>query len=237
MKSNESLAAIGPAVVWPQVYSATETPVTVRRTAPRARPSRRLYHVTKRLFDILAVLAATPLLLPVLLISAALIKLESPGGPVLFAQQRTGMAGRRFKLFKFRTMVPNAEELKQRYRDQNLLTWPDFKMANDPRITRIGRFMRKTSLDELPQLFNVLKGDMSLVGPRPTSFDSSTYQLWHTERLDVRPGITGLWQIKGRGRIDFDDRVRLDIAYIKNRSLWLDLKLICLTVPVLLAGE
>jgi lipopolysaccharide/colanic/teichoic acid biosynthesis glycosyltransferase len=127
-------------------------------------------------------------------------------------------------------MRTDAEELKQKYAHLNELTWPDFKITNDPRVTRIGRILRKTSLDELPQIFNVIKGDMSLVGPRPTSFDVSTYSLWHTERLEVLPGITGLWQINGRSNLDFDERLKLDIKYIEKQSLWLDIKIIFFTI-------
>jgi lipopolysaccharide/colanic/teichoic acid biosynthesis glycosyltransferase len=116
----------------------------------------------------------------------------------------------------------------------NELQWPDFKITNDPRVTCIGRFLRKTSLDELPQLINVLKGDMSLVGPRPTSFGTETYRLWQTERLDVQPGLTGLWQIVGRGEIEFDDRLRLDIAYIERRCLTLDIQILFRTVTSVL---
>jgi lipopolysaccharide/colanic/teichoic acid biosynthesis glycosyltransferase len=133
-------------------------------------------------------------------------------------------------MYKFRTMVTNAEELKLTYAHLNELSWPDFKITDDPRVTSIGRFLRKTSLDELPQIINVFKGDMSLVGPRPTSFDASTYALWHTERLEVLPGITGLWQVSGRSNLDFDDRLRLDVAYIENQSLWLDIKILFRTV-------
>jgi lipopolysaccharide/colanic/teichoic acid biosynthesis glycosyltransferase len=115
----------------------------------------------------------------------------------------------------------------------NELTWPDFKITNDPRVTKIGRILRKTSLDELPQIFNVLKGDMSWVGPRPTSFDVSTYSLWHTERLEVLPGLTGLWQVSGRSDLDFDDRLRLDIEYIERQSLWLDIKIMIRTVTTI----
>jgi lipopolysaccharide/colanic/teichoic acid biosynthesis glycosyltransferase len=131
-------------------------------------------------------------------------------------------------------MVPNAEDLKRQLTHLNELQWPDFKITNDPRITRIGRFLRKTSLDELPQLFNVLKGEMSLVGPRPTSFSATTYSLWHTERLDVKPGLTGLWQITGRGTIEFDERLRFDIAYIERRCLWLDIQILFRTVTAVL---
>jgi lipopolysaccharide/colanic/teichoic acid biosynthesis glycosyltransferase len=158
-----------------------------------------------------------------------MIKLDSPG-PIFYIQQRTGKGGRRFNMLKLRTMVVGAEELKQELQHLNQLSYPDFKMADDPRITRAGRFFRKTSLDELPQLINVLKGDMSLVGPRPTSFSSSTYNLWHTARLQVIPGITGLWQISGRSSIDFDDRSRLDIAYIRNRSIGMDFRILLRTI-------
>ena len=148
----------------------------------------------------------------------------------MFKQCRTGKGGRRFEMYKFRTMVPNAEELKEEYAHLNELHWPDFKITDDPRITPVGKFLRKTSLDELPQVINVLRGEMSLVGPRPTSFGPETYELWHTSRLDVIPGITGLWQVFGRAQLEFDDRLRLDIAYIERASLWLDIQILLLTV-------
>jgi lipopolysaccharide/colanic/teichoic acid biosynthesis glycosyltransferase len=163
---------------------------------------------------------------------ALLIWIEDPG-PIFFTQLRTGKGGARFKIFKMRTMVKNAEQLKQKYAHLNELTWPDFKITDDPRVTRIGKILRKTILDELPQIFNVLKGDMSLVGPRPTSFDVSTYSLWHTERLEVLPGLTGLWQVSGRSNLDFDDRLRLDIEYIERQSLWLDLQILVRTVTAI----
>jgi lipopolysaccharide/colanic/teichoic acid biosynthesis glycosyltransferase len=162
-------------------------------------------------------------------VCAVLIWLNDPG-PILFRQERTGKGGRRFTMFKFRTMVTNAEELKVKYAHLNEHTWPDFKITDDPRVTKIGRFLRKTSLDELPQILNVMLGDMSLVGPRPTSFEASTYDLWHTERLEVLPGITGLWQVNGRSTLDFDERLVLDIAYIENQSLWLDIYILFRTV-------
>jgi lipopolysaccharide/colanic/teichoic acid biosynthesis glycosyltransferase len=127
-------------------------------------------------------------------------------------------------------MVPNAEDLKAKYAHLNELSLPDFKIADDPRTTRVGRFLRKTSLDELPQLFNILKGEMSWVGPRPTSFSVETYHLRHTERLEVVPGLTGLWQVSGRSNLDFDERLELDIAYIEQQSLWFDLSILLRTV-------
>jgi lipopolysaccharide/colanic/teichoic acid biosynthesis glycosyltransferase len=189
----------------------------------------RSYLVAKRVMDILLVLGAAIFWLPLMGLIALAVQVSSPGAPVIFVQPRTGRGGRRFRMYKFRTMVPNAEELKQKYAHLNELPWPDFKITNDPRITPLGRILRKTSLDELPQLFNVLKGEMSLVGPRPTSFGTETYKLWHTTRLDVMPGITGLWQIYGRGSIDFDQRLRMDIAYIERRCLWLDIKILIYT--------
>lgn len=189
---------------------------------------RKDYEIAKRFFDVSICLLAAPILLPLMIITALLIWLDDPG-PVLFKQLRTGKGGRRFGMYKFRTMVVNAEELKQEYAHLNELTWPDFKISNDPRVTRVGNILRKTSLDELPQFLNVIKGDMSLVGPRPTSFDVTTYSLWHTERLEVLPGITGLWQVSGRSDIDFDERLLLDIEYIEKRSLWLDIQILIRT--------
>jgi lipopolysaccharide/colanic/teichoic acid biosynthesis glycosyltransferase len=195
------------------------------------------YQYSKRLMDLSIVILALPFWLPVLVIIALFIWAQSPGAPVIFIQKRTGKGGRRFSMYKFRTMVPNAEALKEKYMHMNELTWPDFKISNDPRTTPIGRFLRKTSLDELPQLLNVLKGEMSLVGPRPTSFGAETYRLWHTERLDVQPGITGLWQVIGRGETDFDDRLRLDIAYIERRCLSLDIQILLRTVGTVLTRK
>ena len=188
------------------------------------------YFLAKRVLDFFLVVITLPFWLPLNGIIALIIRLTSPGAPVLFTQLRTGKGGRRFQMYKFRTMVPNAEELKAEFAHLNELQWPDFKITNDPRITPIGRFLRKTSLDELPQLFNVLRGDMSLVGPRPTSFGPETYKLWHTHRLDVIPGLTGLWQIIGRAQLEFDDRLRLDIAYIERASIWLDINILARTV-------
>jgi lipopolysaccharide/colanic/teichoic acid biosynthesis glycosyltransferase len=184
------------------------------------------YHAVKRFMDLALVIASLPFWLPLIGVIALLIRITSPGAPPIFVQYRTGKGGQRFRMYKFRSMVPNAEELKVNYAHLNELQWPDFKITNDPRITPVGKFLRKTSLDEIPQLFNVLRGEMSLVGPRPTSFGADTYKLWHTERLDVFPGMTGLWQIIGRASMEFDDRLRLDIAYIERRSIWLDINII-----------
>jgi lipopolysaccharide/colanic/teichoic acid biosynthesis glycosyltransferase len=195
------------------------------------------YTVAKRVMDLGLVLAAAPLWVPVWLACAAALKLSSWDGPILFRQPRTGRGGRRFPMFKFRTMVPNAEALKKDLLHLNELQWPDFKITNDPRITPVGRFLRKTSLDELPQLFNVLRGEMSLVGPRPTSFEAGTYRLWQSERLEVQPGLTGLWQILGRGNTEFTERLRMDIAYIERRCLWLDVQILVRTALSVLQGR
>jgi lipopolysaccharide/colanic/teichoic acid biosynthesis glycosyltransferase len=189
-----------------------------------------VYERTKRALDLVVALAVLPFVLVVLAICAVAIEIDSPGAPALFRQPRTGKGGRRFLMFKLRTMVPNADALKAKYMHLNEHKYPDFKITNDPRVTRVGRILRKTSLDELPQVFNVILGDMTLVGPRPTSFGAETYRLWHTARLEVKPGLTGLWQVSGRADLDFDDRLRLDIAYIRSRSLSLDLRILLSTV-------
>lgn len=194
------------------------------------------YSILKRSFDIALCMAVLPLALPVLAVSALAVRLTSPG-PVLFVQQRTGRGGKPFSILKIRTMVVDAELRKAALKEQGAIDGPDFKMTNDPRVTRVGAFLRKTSLDELPQLWNVLKGDMSIVGPRPTSFGMDTYDRWHTERLEVQPGVTGLWQIKLRGDTDFGERVRLDIAYVRKRSFSLDLWILFRTLPSVLLGR
>ena len=188
----------------------------------------------KRLMDLLIVTLALPPLLLMLAFGALLLKLESPRDPVLFRQLRTGRGGRRFWMYKLRTMVVNAEELKRELAPLNEVPWPDFHISNDPRVTRVGRFLRKTSLDELPQVFNVLKGDMSLVGPRPTSWAPDTYASWQTKRLEAQPGITGLAQLLGRKANRFDDRVRLDLIYVERRCLSLDIHILLRTVPAVL---
>jgi len=194
------------------------------------------YAATKRVLDLAVCLVALPFVIPIGFLCALAIRLETPG-PIVFAQMRTGQHGVRFPMYKFRTMVRDAEELKASLQHLNVLPAPDFKIPDDPRITRVGAFLRKTSLDELPQILNVLRGDMSIVGPRPTSFAASTYSLWHSERLEVTPGITGLWQIRGRGTMTFDERLRLDIEYIEHRSLALDLRIIVMTFLAVFRGS
>jgi lipopolysaccharide/colanic/teichoic acid biosynthesis glycosyltransferase len=191
------------------------------------------YDPLKRALDVTIGALSLLIVLPVLGACAVAVALDSPG-PIVFKQQRTGKDGRPFAMYKFRTMVKNAEEMKKELQHLSVVPYPDFKLIDDPRVTRVGRLLRKTSLDELPQIWNVLRGDMSLVGPRPTSFSPDTYELWHARRLEVRPGLTGLWQIAGRNTTDFDDRSRLDERYIRERSLGVDLGILIRTVPQML---
>ena len=192
------------------------------------------YIVSKRIIDIIGSLAGLIFLSTLFLIVSILIKLEDPKGKVFFSQERNGKYPGTFKMYKFRSMVHNAEELLEKLKDQNEQTGPVFKMKEDPRITRVGKFIRKTSIDELPQLFNVLRGDMSLVGPRPPiPREVEQYTTYQMQRLGVKPGLTCLWQVGGRNSVDFDGWVELDIEYIQKRSLWLDIKLIIKTVFVL----
>lgn len=183
--------------------------------------------------DRLAAAFLLVLLAPLFIPIALAIKLTS-AGPVFFVQNRTGYLGRRFALIKFRTMVHNAEELKKELMSHNIFgsNSPDFKLKKDPRITPIGAFLRKTSLDELPNLINVLRGDMSLIGPRPTSFKAATYRKKHLTRLATTPGLTGLWQVSGRADVDFDERADLDVEYIQNVSLKGDVHITCKTIGV-----
>jgi len=196
----------------------------------RVRMVRSSYRRAKRVMDVALCLLIMPVALPIMAVCAALIWLTDPG-PIIFRQRRPGRGGVPYSMLKFRTMVKNAKELEKDLAHLNELTWPDFKITNDPRVTRIGRFLRKTSLDELPQLFNVLRGEMSLVGPRPTCFGVDQYAVPQTERLEVLPGITGLWQVSGRSDLDLADKLRLDSQYIEQQSVWLDVKILFWTIP------
>ena len=194
----------------------------------------KLYLFIKRSIDIICSLAGIIVLSPVFLIVAALIKIEDPKGSIFFCQERNGQHPNTFKMYKFRSMVHNAEELLKDLQHKNEQTGPAFKMADDPRITKVGKFIRKTSLDELPQLFNILKGDMSLVGPRPPiPREVREYNPYQMQRLLVKPGLTCIWQVSGRNNIGFDEWVDMDLEYIKTRNLLLDIKLILKTVKVL----
>jgi lipopolysaccharide/colanic/teichoic acid biosynthesis glycosyltransferase len=200
---------------------------------PRSRASER----ARRFVDIVVAATLLVVALPVIVLAALAVKVTSPGGPALFVQRRTGHRGRQFDLVKLRTMVPDADALKAQLAHLNARQWPDFKIERDPRITRVGRFLRATSIDELPQLFNVLRGDMALVGPRPTSLRRDSYAPWQYERFDVRPGLTGLWQVSARDTPSFDHRLRLDIAYSARRSWRLDVAILLRTIPVVLFGR
>lgn len=186
----------------------------------------------KRLFDMVASFIGIVLSSPIMLITAIAIKIEDPEGPVLFKQVRVGQNGRHFKMLKFRSMCVDAEKKKCQFEENNTMKGPMFKIDNDPRITKVGRFIRKTSIDELPQFFNVLTGTMSLVGTRPPTLDEvERYEKTHWRRLSIKPGITGMWQVSGRSQIkDFEDVVALDTEYIDKWSIWLDIKILFKTV-------
>jgi exopolysaccharide biosynthesis polyprenyl glycosylphosphotransferase len=195
-------------------------------------------YLVKRVLDVVVSATALLLLLPVFALVAAMIRLESPG-PVFFKQTRVGRWGKLFTIWKFRSMYADAEERKAELLGSNEMEGGvTFKMKDDPRITRVGRFIRKTSIDELPQLWNVLVGDMSLVGPRPpVPSEVDQYSLSDRRRLEVIPGITCIWQVSGRSEIPFEQQVELDVQYIQSQSLWTDLKILLKTVPALLLGS
>lgn len=195
------------------------------------------YFFIKRIIDLIFSILGIILLSPIMLITAIAIKIESKG-PVIFSQIRVGKDGKHFKMYKFRSMVQNAEELKEKLLSQNEMSGPMFKMKEDPRITKVGKFIRKTSIDELPQLFNVIKGDMSLVGPRPNlPKEVAQFSEYHKLKLKAKPGLTCYWQVMGRSSIGFEEWMELDIKYIRERSIWLDLKLIFRTFFVLFGDK
>ena len=194
--------------------------------------------IIKRLIDVILSLVAMIIASPIMLVVAVMIKIEDYRSPVIFAQERVGVNGVTFKMYKFRSMYTDAEERLKELQHLNEQTGPVFKIKNDPRITKVGRFIRKTSLDELPQFLNVLKGDMSIVGPRPAlPREVAQYNEYQMQRLLVKPGITCIWQVSGRNHINFEQWVDMDIEYIKSRNLILDLKLILLTIPALLGDK
>ena len=196
-----------------------------------------LYSFFKRLIDIVFSIVGLLILSPILIVIMIAIKLESDG-PVVFSQERVGYQGNHFKMYKFRSMIVNAEELKEELANQNEMDGPMFKMKNDPRVTKVGKFIRKTSIDEFPQFINVLKGDMSVVGPRPSlPQEVQEFAPWMMERLEVKPGITCFWQVSGRNDIEFEDWMRLDIKYVREKSIVLDIKLVLKTVLVLFGDK
>ncbi|MGU8471679.1 sugar transferase [Clostridium perfringens] len=197
-----------------------------------------IYLFFKRVVDILGACFGLIILSPLFLIVAIAIKFEDHSGTVLFSQKRVGQYGKEFNMYKFRSMVSNAEELKAKLMKQNEMSGPMFKMKHDPRITKVGKFIRKTSIDELPQLINILKGEMSLVGPRPSlPKEVAKFESWMLERLEVKPGLTCYWQVMGRNDIDFEDWMKLDVKYVHERNIWLDIKLILKTFFVLFGDE
>lgn len=205
----------------------------------RIEPKRgKLYLFLKRSLDIFASLAGLIVLSPLFIIVAFAIKIEDPKGSIFFSQQRCGKDNKLFPMYKFRSMVSNAEELLDELKEMNEMDGPVFKIKEDPRITKVGKFIRKTSIDELPQLLNILKGDMSLVGPRPAiPHEVAEYNEYQMQRLLVKPGLTCIWQVSGRNTIGFDEWVEMDLEYIKTRSFLLDVKLIFKTVGVLFGDE
>jgi exopolysaccharide biosynthesis polyprenyl glycosylphosphotransferase len=190
----------------------------------------------KRIMDIFVASLALLLFSPLMLLVAVLQKLTSKG-PVFFKQTRIGLNGRRFTLYKFRSMVIDAEERKQELIEKNEMDGPVFKIRRDPRITRLGYILRKTSIDELPQFFNVIMGTMSVVGPRPPLVSEvEDYKVWQRRRLSLKPGITCIWQVSGRNKIGFDQWMKMDLEYIDNWSLWLDIKILFKTLFVVMVG-
>lgn len=218
---------------------------------------RSFYFYSKRCLDVVLALLLLIILLPVMAVIAVLIKLDSRG-PIFYVQERVGSRRhnwggqtiweiQNFQFYKFRSMVDNADPTPHQayirafvegHAERSKTSGLKFKLTDDPRVTRVGRFIRKTSLDELPQLLNVLKGEMSLVGPRPVpTYEVAQYQQWHYERLAALPGITGLWQVKGRCQVTFEEMIQMDIDYVHQQSLWLDLKILGLTIPAVLSGR
>ncbi len=201
---------------------------------PNELDNKKLYLVSKRYLDIILAVVGLLLLIPVFFIVAVLIKIEDPKASVFFKQIRVGKDGKTFCMYKFRSMVMNAEQLIETLLNQNESSGAIFKMKEDPRVTKIGRFIRKTSIDELPQLWNVLKGEMSLVGPRPPlPREVESYSDYHKQRLSVIPGCTGLWQVTGRSSVGFEKMVELDLYYIRKRHFFYDIKIICKTFIVM----
>lgn len=197
-----------------------------------------IYSTVKRFTDIVFSLMGLFILSPIMLIVIIAIKLEDLKGPVFFSQERVGYLGKKFRMYKFRSMYIDAEKRLNELQHLNEQSGPVFKIKNDPRITKVGKFIRKTSLDELPQLLNVLKGEMSIVGPRPAlPSEVNQYNDYQKQRLLVKPGITCIWQVSGRNNIGFNEWIELDLEYIKNQSFILDLKLILKTIPALLGDR
>ncbi len=195
------------------------------------------YFIIKRIIDIIGALCGILLLSPVMVVVGIWIKLDSKGS-VFFEQNRVGQDGREFKMYKFRSMCTDAEYLLEKLQDKNEMSGPMFKIKEDPRVTKLGRFIRKTSIDELPQLFNILKGEMSLVGPRPSlPKEVAQFTSFQKQRLVAKPGLTCYWQVKGRSNVSFEEWMEMDVKYVEERNTWIDIRLIFKTVKVLFGDE
>lgn len=239
--SPEAAAAILPELTAPGPtgarFAAAAHPRAEAGIAVRPASEKRVQAAVKRAIDVTVAAAALLLLLVPMLLIALAIKLDSRG-PVIYRQRRVGKGGRPFTMYKFRSMVADADDLMPALADQNEHTLPIFKIRRDPRKTRVGHVLRRLSLDEIPQVFNVLRGDLSLVGPRPPlEREIAAYQPRHWERLSVPQGMTGLWQVSGRSLLNFDEMLELDLAYIETWSVWNDLVLLARTVPAVLSGR
>lgn len=209
--------------------------LTKRKLNPELTEKKYVYLFTKRIIDIVGSVIGLILLSPLFLVISVLMKIEESKGPILFSQTRVGKNEKEFKMFKIRSMCVDAEEKLAELLKHNEVEGAMFKMKDDPRVTKVGKFIRKTSIDELPQLWNVLKGDMSLVGPRPPLVrEVAEYTEYDKQRLLVKPGCTGLWQVSGRNDVGFEEMVELDISYIQNLSLWNDFIIIFRTVSVMI---
>lgn len=209
----------------------------VVKTAELTGNTSRTYKFIKRAFDIAASAVGLVICIPVFIVVGIAIKAEDPRGPVIYHQPRIGLNGREFTFYKLRSMYTNADAIKATLMDQNEMDGPVFKMKNDPRVTKVGRFIRKTSLDELPQLWNVLKGDMSLVGPRPLpTAEELACNAYQRQRELVKPGLTCYWQVSGRNDVMFDEWIEMDFRYMQEQSLWTDIKILAKTVGVVVHG-
>jgi len=196
-----------------------------------------IYRVVKRIMDVLCSVLAMIVLLPVFLITAVAIWIED-GGPVIYSQERNGINGKVFRMYKFRSMCRDAEKLHKNLLKSNEADGPVFKMKRDPRVTKVGRILRRTSIDELPQLINILRGDMSIVGPRPiVTYETERFNDYQKQRMAVKPGLTCYWQCRGRNDIPFDEWIELDLKYIKDECFWVDLKIVFKTVGIVLSGR
>ncbi|WP_243495568.1 sugar transferase [Priestia aryabhattai] len=224
-----------PVIAEPKTEAAVQAPPVEKKVNPN---NQKGYLFSKRCIDIIGALTGLLVLFIVFIVIGLLIKIEDPKGSIFFSQKRVGKDGKQFNMYKFRSMVSDAEAKLAELLQQNEATGAMFKMKNDPRVTRIGRFIRKTSIDELPQLLNVLKGDMSLVGPRPPLVrEVNEYTEYQKQRLLVTPGCTGLWQVSGRSNVGFEEMVELDLTYITTRSLTADIKIICRTIFMLFGSK